>query len=492
MNDTARRRVLAAAFFVAGAWFVWQQEPADRPVTMDNQIYFYIADRAAAGVPPHVSLVDHKQQLSSLLQAAAIAAAAPFGIDSVYAMRAASLLFAALAVMGVFVLAAELAGTSAGILAGFVTFTYTDFFTQAAVGGRPQLFMETFVVWALVAFARRRDASAGALSLCAYLCWQPALLALAAVGLASLAGPDRWRRAARVTAGAVVAAVVYESYFLWHGVLGEQLYQTWILPADVGTYSSKPLAESLRFVLRMGLWRNDSQFVFPLVFLAAMVFVFGRAVVRGRGTLADVAASPTWSALWLLSLTATAFTLASHQAYPDMFVLHPLVAVVFGTVAARVVAWIAAQPRPRIEAAVLAGVAVVIALFAQTRTTIFRQGRVTLDTQRRLAAQVDLMEDAYGPVWAIGCPHLLALLGKDNHTRYGLLIDPKVRNYMTAGAGPEGYRPSEADGGMPGVILTARGGERHVLPWLRVEYDYVHNKSFREQGIHVYVRRSAK
>src|SRR5262245_35580044 len=65
----------------------WRYEPLSRPITVDDQVYFYISERAAAGVPPHVSLVDHKHQLTALLSAAAMSAGRPLGIDDVIAAR---------------------------------------------------------------------------------------------------------------------------------------------------------------------------------------------------------------------------------------------------------------------------------------------------------------------------------------------------------------------------------------------------------------------
>jgi len=113
---------------------------------------------------------------------------------------------------------------------------------------------------------------------------------------------------------------------------------------------------------------------------------------------------------------------------------------------------------------------------------------LTIDDQRQLAHEVEELREEYGSVWAIGCPHLLALERRENHVRFGLLIDPRVRAYIKELAGDQAYRPLK-DGKLPAVILDSRGGAGMVVPWMRREYERQEAPEFRRQGIWVWIRR---
>ncbi|MFN2377191.1 MAG: hypothetical protein ABR538_11685, partial [Candidatus Binatia bacterium] len=83
---------------LAAAAFFWRLDALERPLRADNQLYFFMAERAASGVPPHVSHVDSKNQLGVLVTAAAIAGGRAVGADDVVASRVVSIAAAAAAV----------------------------------------------------------------------------------------------------------------------------------------------------------------------------------------------------------------------------------------------------------------------------------------------------------------------------------------------------------------------------------------------------------
>jgi hypothetical protein len=112
---------------------------------------------------------------------------------------------------------------------------------------------------------------------------------------------------------------------------------------------------------------------------------------------------------------------------------------------------------------------------------------ITLAKQRELANRAAALQRRYGPVWAIGCPHVLALRRTGNFDSIGIVIDPKVRDYMASMGGEDGYRPR--NGTMPVVLLTARGGEGIAFPWLRREYWPVQDADFKTHGINAWLRK---
>jgi len=486
-------RGLQLAFFAAALEICLYQGPTTRAFNQDNQIYFFISERVASGVPPHVSLVDHKNALSSILSGAAIYAGRRLGVDDVLSARVLSMTVAAATVASVWALATELAGTwLAGTAAAFVMLNFVDFFMQGTMGVRPKVFMAFFMVWALLAFVRNRPARAGLWATASFLCWQPALLVLGSIGLASLVARDRIARTARVVAGAALAMLAYEGYFAAYGALGEQLTQSLRMPADLTGYKVDPLLESLGFVVRMGLWRNDAIWVFPAAFLAALVLAWIGVLVRPTRTWALVRERYGWQAMVIVSTTALAFTLFNHQAYPDMFFLQPLIAVICGAVVGRLAEAIGPPPLPRrlVAYAVAGAFGVACSWLVYQRVNYFGgdggANAMGLAYQRALSREVVKLRDQYGPVWAIGCPHLLAFQRMENFSQFSLLIDPKVRSYLLSQTGGQPYYPRK-DGQLPAVILTARGGERKVIPWLPRYYRRLPRQDFEQTGVRVWI-----
>jgi hypothetical protein len=492
-QSTATRLFWCALFFVAGLYLCWGHGPRVKPFNQDNQIYFFMAERAAAGVPPHVSLVDHKNSLSTILSGWAIRAGRVVGLDDVMGARVLSMTMAAGTVAGVWLLTLELTGSvPSAVLAAVVMLTFVDFFMQGAMGVRPKIFMAFFLVFALVAFARRRRVTSGVLATASFLCWQPALLVLGSLGAATLVESDRWRKTGRLVAGTVLAMLAYEAYFVAHGALADQLYQNWRMPADIAAYKVDSFKDSIHFVFRVGLWRKDYEWVFSTTFMASLVLAWLWLAVRSRATWRYFREHPVWPATLSCATTALAFTLFNHQAYPDMFFLHPLIAVSCGVVAGGVVEFVggrARSPRRLLGwALTVAMVAAIVPLLVVRLNYFGGNTRLKLQDQIALAGEVAKLAAKYGPVWAIGCPHLLAFNHMDNQTPYGLLIDPKVRAHIAQLTDGKPYYPLK-DGKMPGVILTARGGERKVIPWLPRYYEELPRPDFKSQGIHVWLRR---
>ncbi len=493
MPTRTTRIAFALLFFAAAMYLGWLQKPLTKAFTIDNQIYYFLAERVASNEPPHISLADHKHQLSSILSGAAIALGRLVGVDDVVSVRALSMTVAAGTVASVWLLALRLSGTLLGAhLAGLVMLTYTDFFHQGTMGVRPKVFMAFFLALALLAFTADKRTRSGAYAAFSFLCWQPALLVLGGLGLTTLLERDRWKNAARLTVGAAVAVLAYEAYFVWHGALAEQLYQSYAMPADAGAYKLPEFTKSLRFIIRMGLWREDSHFVFPVTFLVGLASCWIHACVRPRATWEFMRSHPGGVGAIAVSHLALAFTMINHQAYPDMFFLQPLIAAVCGVVLGGIAHLAVKLPRQVLPWALGTLCALFILNSAVARTTIFGQrAGLTVQDQKDLAKQVELLADQYGPVWAIGCPHLLAFNHTANHTPYGLLIDRKLTDYILRKAGEEPYMPLK-DGRLPGVILVARGGERKIVPWLPYEYFHMPDTAFAKQGIRLWLRRPAR
>jgi hypothetical protein len=477
----------ASIAFAAGLAMCFAQGPTQRIFHADNQIYFYVAERVASGVPPHVSLVDHKHALSGMISGCAIRAGRTIGVDDAISVRAVSMAVGAGTVSAVWLLAWRLtASLAAAHLSAAVMLTFVDFFMQATMGVRPQVFMAFFLAVALTAFAGHRPGRAGAGAICSFLCWQPALLVLGSLVPAALFARARWRTVAWMLAGALVALAAYESYFAWHGALREQLVQSYAMRAHMGGYKFPPLHESIHFVTSMGLWRRDYEFVFPSLFLASIPLVWLAVSIRPAQALAAVRQQPAWLALVLLAHAALGFTFIDHQAYPDMFFLEPLIAVACGIVLAGVAERLGSVSHRTVTWALAGCLLVAIGSLAVQRRNYFGGvGGPDLQRQRQLAAEVKKLADERGTLWAFGCLHLLAFNRMENFLPYGMLIDPKLRAYIQSKS-PDGLFIPLRNGKLPDVILAARGGERQLMPWLPRIYEVQKRPDFKANGIQVW------
>jgi len=481
-----------AVLFGLAVWLLRLHEPFARAITIDNQLYFYVAERVAAGVPPHVSLVDHKHALSAMLSGWAMWAGRAVGLDDVYSVRVLSMAFAATLPAALWAVALRLSGRPiVAHVTAFITLTFDDFFAQAAMGVRPQLFMAVFMVYSFAALGARRYAAAGAMAIASFLCWQPALLVFASSCVAVALERSSRRALVRYAAGGLAAFLLYEAYFWHHGVLGEQLFQSYRMPSDLGGYNYKPLSDGIYFVLRDGRWGVGWWIVLPAAYLGVLCVLVAEPLVRWRSFWGRLRKDALPGALAGTSLLALAFTLIDHQAYPDRFFLQPFIALANGLVWGLPVSWVcdrlgrSGRFAQAASAAVFAIGATLVA--AQTRTSIPAEKGLSLVKQRGLANRVAALQRMYGPVWAIGCPHLLALQRTGNFDPIGIVIDRKVRDYMASTAGEGGYRPR--NGTMPVVLLTSRGGEGMAFPWLRREYWPVADTDLKEQGIHAWLRK---
>ncbi|TFH25209.1 MAG: hypothetical protein E4H03_01490 [Myxococcales bacterium] len=484
------------SWFCLGLFACYRFNPLQTPFAIDNQIYFFIAERVAAGVPPHISLVDHKNSLSSLLSGAAMVAGRWLGVDDALSVRALSVAVASGTVAAVWLLAYRLRGRRLEAhLSALFMLLFVDYFAQGAQGVRPKVFMAFFMAAGLASFAGRHMLRSGVLSASSFLCWQPALLIPACLGVSSLIEPPRLRRALRFGLGAAGAVIVYELYFVWHGAIGEQLFQTYVMPTREEAWPVLPLGESLWFIVHLGHNRQDATILLPVVFMGGIALAGLLALLRPRTSWHWIRARSGWAAFVLSAATACGFTLINHQAYPDLFFLHPLIAVAAGLAAGAAYDLLGrlALPRPLavVRPMLVALLVLTTAQLAWDRRSMFRQSNQgpTLDGERALAAELEELSEQYGTVWVVGCVHLLALNRTGNFLPYGLLIDPNVRAYMMTKTGGKPFVPLDANGELPGLILVARGGERKVMPWLPRLFEKVENVRFKGQGITLWAQR---
>lgn len=500
--------VLWALVAIVGCW---RLDVPTRPLAGDARHYFFMAERATAGIPPHVSHVDTKNQLGVLVTSVFLDAGRLAGLDDVVASRVANIAFAAAAVVLAAQLGALLSGTAlAGSLAALAMIAARGFLDHAANGNSVKVILAAFALLAHVAIAlggRRarasgepseessggssrgsskeawawQDALAGASGAAAFLCWQPALLVPAAVSVeARFGGGGSWRRAGVVVGAGALVVLAYEAYFLAHGALADQLEQAYVMTLG-SVHEPRRIWGSVLFVASEATRSAWPLRTGPLAFAALGTGLLLRAL-RWPSCLRDVRDwRPGTMAFALAGSGAAAFTVYDHQGVPDLFFPDPYFAVSAGLV----FAWCAAR---RAWAGAAAGLLMAAMLVVQIVWDEQRREvrRFTIDDQRLAASEVARLHREAGSVWVYEAVHLLGLARLDNHVPYGLLYDD-VASVLDL----DTYRPLK-DGRWPEVIVHGRKRPPGARRYLEADYEEMPSRLLGSQSLHVWRRRGGQ
>jgi len=527
-------RVFLAVALTIGLAACWYYGLPSLPLESDAQAQFAIAERAASGIPPHVSAFNAKNGLSFLLSGAAIRLGRLAGISDLMAARTATALPLALSVAAAGMLAHRLTGSRlAGGLSSLCLLSFGGLVLKSAMGGEPKVHLVLFILLALLAQALRRPFWTGVAGASAFLCWQPAALVLAAAmvveaGLPRRAGPvplgdaapepARWprgRRLALLLVGAAVPVVAYEAYFALHGALGAQLYQAYAFPlrymigATEGMSSNRggflaawsrgfhPAHPAPAFLLvaLAAFWVRRSR---PLALRAVPAALQGRSSraedpgqrsARGldpaRASAEPGLADAGWLSFFLAANGVLAFTFFDHQGYPDWFFVLPFMAVATGWGGAAVALRLGARGSRALAAAVVAALAVVLLGFGLTGPRRFPHP-FTLGEQLALATEVGRLAAAADGLYTVNCGHLLALNRLDNWSPYANLFRG-VREHLLDRGGGRFELPSK-DGRLPEVVLTSRRLPPELVENLERDYARATPERYRRQDIGVWVR----
>jgi hypothetical protein len=461
----------------------------DMPVLSDNQHYFFIAERAASGVPPHISQFDPKNGLGMLITAGAIRIGRAVDIDDLVASRIVSVTAGALAIALIWPLARRLTGSAtAGWIASAAMLSLNRFVLMAAMGSQPKVFLVLFVVGALLLVSVRRWFLAGLAAGAAFLCWQPAAALVVAGAVALLLGGAGRRAAGSFCMAVAMLLVGYEGYFMYNGVVAEQLSQAYWFPLQ---FMERPPTTPRPVLRRAGWVLGASQGLtfwssVPLLFLAWLALLWSGWWRRSSNIARQMAARPDQIYFAFGAHAAFANCLMSFQGFPDRFLLDPFMAIAAGWL----VVWllghidsvsIAVKARHAVAALSLLGLLVL----ASSGHWNFRDIR-GLSEQRKLGEAVGRLLDAGFSVYAVGCTHLLAFNHADNFTSYGFFFRG-VPEFLQVSTGGRGYRPLR-DGKLPDVILVSRGTYLKEQPWFETEYARAKREDFGNQSVQVWLR----
>ncbi len=477
--------ILCFSLFVSVVWF----SSGDIPLLADNQHYFFIAERAAAGVPPHVSQFDPKNALGMLVTAAAMRTGRLVGVDDITASRIVSVGAGAFAVALVWPLARRITGSRTAAWTAFVGMMSLErFVIMSAMGSQPKIFLVAFLEASMLALSHGRVLTAGATAAAAFLCWQPAGALLATGPLALILARAGARKVALFALAAALPIVAYEAYFLYHDALAEQIEQAFVFPSKY----MESLPATLQPVLRRARWTFaisqgvDAGSIVPLVSLVGLGLLW-LGILRPSSRIVAAFHGRT-DRIYLAATAHVALLscLVSFQGFPDRFWLDPLMAItagwVFSLIADRLAAKVSAVPWHLCVRGACAASLLWMALAGQWSGTEIRG----LEAQRRTARALGGILDSGYSVYSVGCTHLLALNHVSNFSPYGFFFRG-VEEYLHAKTQGRGYFPLR-DGAPPDVILLSRGKYLQQQPWFERDYVRVKRDEFSGQMVQVWLR----
>ncbi|HXC49322.1 MAG TPA: hypothetical protein VN634_00440 [Candidatus Limnocylindrales bacterium] len=484
-------------FFAIGILACWKLNPGRAPIQQDDQVYFYISERAASGIAPHISEFDPKNALSMMVNAVFIWFGRHIGADDLMAARTASILAVGFCSALLWICARRIGGTRAmAHMAAVFPLLFVDFLTLAVAGAQPKIFLVLAILVWLYAATTRRPFFLGAAATCCFLVWQPALLMVAISPVAMFAaGERRVANLARVIAGILVPMIFYEAYFWWHGALDEQIYQSLVFAAV--HHKSRP---NPAWVFRSLFGLGDSNpvrqlglFVFCFALFAAPVAL----VAMRRRAWTWLAGRYDRICLILGAYATTGFCFIDYQGYPDRYFVLPFIAIVSAIVAGAVLSWAVGQWSSRIPlrapAAMPASLAkhavpIVIVMAMLLAIPFKPYERRSLQDQRKAAAYVGDLLRRHKTVYVVSALHLLAMNRTSNFNYYGF-YPVRIRAYLAERVKKEGPLLPLRDGRLPDVLLQSRMEFGPNRRWIERYYRPEKASVLRRQNISMMVLR---
>jgi hypothetical protein len=487
----SRRQELQAAFLAGGGsvallLLLYSLNVGIReiPLLGDNQMYFFISERVASGHPPYTSQFDPKNALSVMLWGLAIWIGRVFGLSDVMSARALSLLIIGASTGSIWLVAYRLTGSrKAALLSALAVFSFPGYLSLSSMGCRPKSLVILFALLSINFTSRRKPFWAGFFASLGFLCWQPALLILAALLIALFLGERRWRDVSRAVMGAILPVVLYESYFVLTGTLSRQIEQAVLYPARYMSSEFSGYLLSLRELAIMWVKGFGVLNILPLAFAWGFIKIWADAL-RRKGGFGDFTQKDRTFLFFALALHGTlVFTYYAHQGYPDYYFAFPFIAIVSGWALARFVDGVSriAGDRAVRPAVLVLSVALLVPSLIWTFSQRFS---FRLSDQYRLAEDVGRFLEEGKTVYCMGCTHLLAFDHSDNWLVHGYFADT-VDRYLSDQSKGGIFEPTR-NGEWPEIVLLSHYGPAGVRKWLSNRYVEITTEPFLRQNIHVY------
>ena len=472
-------------------------------LSRDGAIYLYSGQRMAEGVPPYVSVFDHKGPLAPMLAGAGVMLSKLLNSNDVMTVRVVFFLMGCLAVVSAYLLGSSLFKSQrAGIFAALTFLTFFCFGRYATAEPEAKTPMLLFEVLALLLTSQKRWFWAGLCGSLAFLVWQPMVVFPLVTLILAASQPAGARSSAllRAVSGAGLPVAATVAYFYVEGALyelinGSILFNLRYLNQEKVSSMAPQLVAPAR-----AIFQGYTTILIPMVICAMLAAVVISAVTLGRLylpkgparlSLGNVATRETFAPVLLSLPFPVIWSMMDFQGYPDFFVFIPYVAIGFGGflyfVADRVEAAHGAslggvrRSFVPIMYALLTAIAVISSLItiklAAQVSSLDMDGRGPkpgdFDYQQKAAAQVRERFGEDAKIASIGVPQLLVLLSERNPNAYAFIIRGIDREIaLRTPGGFEGWL-QELGAYDPDVIAFGKTSGKYkpeLMDWLRSHY----------------------
>ena len=496
------RKALALLLVLFLAAVVYYGHSFEGALSRDNAIYLYSGQRMAEGIPPYVSIFDHKGPLAPMLVGVGVVLSKYLGATDITAVRAVFFLIGCLAVVSTYLLGSSLFKSQrAGLFTALTFLGFFGFARYAVSSPEAKTPMVLFEVLCLLFASQRRWALAGLCGSLAALVWQPmAVYSLVVLVLAATQKDEpRLGASARAVAGAGLPVAATGAYFYFQGALDELVNGSILFNARY--LDREQLLSTAEFFAPVkAIFQGYDTILVPIVVGAMLAAVVIGLVTLGsvhllrkaysgpsgrpmrKGAFAPIFLSLPFPVLW---------SLMDFQGYPDFYVFIPYVAVGFGGFLGFVVGRIGARGAllpggTRLLTVGLSAALTAVAVLGSLVVVDPARGVSSLDTEERPPGPNDLdyqrqaaskVQERFGEdakVVSIGAPQLLVLLHKTNPNPYAFIIrgiDDQIA--VETPGGFEGWI-EDLEAYDPDVIAFGRTSGTHspmLLDWLESRYE---------------------
>jgi hypothetical protein len=406
----------------------------DDVMLRDYAIYLYSGQRMAEGVPPYVSVFDHKGPLSPMLAGLGVMLSNLFGWDDVLSVRLVFYTIACLTVVAVYLLGrSAFRSQMTGLFAALTFLGFYAYAQPAASGPEPKTPMVLFEALSLLFMVQKRWFWAGLCGSLAFLVWQPMGIFPFVAFLLAVTRPKEERRGAvlRAMAGIMTPLVATVAYFYYHGALGDLLDGVLLFNVLYIARDSESLTEHLMEPAGV-IAATYSTMVLPIIIgLVAILRLYFIRPFQYR--FAPLLISFPVVFLW---------SLQDFQLGDDFFPFLPYVAVGFGAFLVFVVSRTRVPPLGAVLlGAILLGIALANTLEVVNADSAYALKGTTIDLRQQREGALKI-EDRLGKdakLSSINSPQVLVLLHKTN---------PNPYLWLTAGV------DREIDAATPGGFKT--------------------------------------
>src|SRR5215207_3823988 len=234
-------------FIFALAAFVYGLYGFDGVLLRDYSIYLYSGQRMAEGVPPYVSIFDHKGPLSPMLAGLGVMLSEGLNWDDIYTVRLVFFTTGCFTVVAVYLLGKSVFRSQAVGFFGALTFLgFYAYGYQTASGPEPKTPMVLFQALSLLLTSQKRWFWAGIFGSLAFLVWQPMGIFAVVTFVLAITRPreERYSATLRALAGMATPLVAIVAYYYYHDALDDLLDGVFLFNAlhlTRGQHTASPL-----------------------------------------------------------------------------------------------------------------------------------------------------------------------------------------------------------------------------------------------------------